>query len=150
MADHGPERALKRGELAKRTGCHLETIRYYESAGLMPAPARTDAGHRVYDRDQERRLRFILRARELGFTVEEVKSLLNLVDRSALSCGEMHELTLAHIAGIRQKIADLRRLEKTLVAVSAQCARGDAPECPIVDALFARPQPPAGGRLPDR
>lgn len=138
MADDGPERACKRGELAKRTGCHLETIRYYEKAGLMPKPARTESGHRVYDREQERRLRFILRSRELGFTIEELKGLLNLVDREALSCGEMYDLTRSHIADIRQKIADLRKLEKTLSQISDKCARGDTPECPIVDALFER------------
>lgn len=136
MADHGSRKALKRGELAKRTGCHLETIRYYEKSGLMPAPARTESGHRVYGADQERRLKFILRGRELGFTIGELKSLLNLVDSDDLTCGEMYDITLSHIAGIRRKIADLSRLEKTLSQISAECARGDAPECPIVDALF--------------
>ncbi len=136
MAVHSSGRALKRGELAKRTGCHLETIRYYETAGLMPEPERTDAGHRVYDQDQERRLKFILRARELGFTIDELKSLLNLSDGGQLTCGEVYELTSAHIAEIRRKIADLRRLEKTLAKVSAQCERGSAPKCPVIDALY--------------
>ncbi|MFQ5562183.1 MAG: helix-turn-helix domain-containing protein [Parvularculaceae bacterium] len=136
MADHRPERAVKRGELARRAGCHLETIRYYENVGLMPEPDRTDSGHRLYDQERERRLKFILRARELGFTIDELKGLLGLVDRNELSCGDMYDLTHSHIVSIRQKIADLRRLEKTLVEISTQCARGNAPECPIVDALF--------------
>lgn len=136
MAVHGSERALKRGELAKRTGCHLETIRYYETAALMPEPERTDAGHRVYDQDQERRLKFILRARELGFTIDEVRSLLNLSDGGQLTCGEVYELTSAHISEIRRKIGDLRKLEKTLTQVSAQCERGRAPKCPVIDALY--------------
>lgn len=136
MPVHRPERALKRGELAKRAGCNLETIRYYEGAGLMLEPARTEAGHRVYHGEQVRRLRFILRARKLGFTISELKSLLHLVDKRELTCGEVYELTSAHIDEIRQKIVDLRRLEKTLVKISAQCRRGTAPECPIVDALY--------------
>lgn len=138
MPHHRSGRAIKRGELATRAGCHLETIRYYEQTGLMPEPARTEAGHRVYDVEQERRLKFILRARELGFTIEELKSLLNLVDSDSLKCGEVHDLTCAHIVSIRRKIADLRKLERTLSAVAAQCAQGDAPECPIIDALFER------------
>jgi Hg(II)-responsive transcriptional regulator len=137
MAHHDAARVVKRGELAARVDCHLETIRYYEKTGLMPEPARTEAGHRVYDGDQERRLRFILRARDLGFSIEELKGLLTLVDSDHLACGEVYEKTQAHIADIREKIADLRRLENTLSTISAKCARGDTPECPVIDALFA-------------
>ncbi|MBL4619754.1 MAG: helix-turn-helix domain-containing protein [Alphaproteobacteria bacterium] len=136
MAHHDVARVVKRGELAMRVGCHLETIRYYEKTGLMPEPARTEAGHRVYDGDQERRLRFILRARDLGFSIEELKGLLSLVDSDHLVCGEVYELTRVHIADIREKITDLRRLEKTLSTISAKCARGNTPDCPIIDALF--------------
>ncbi len=138
MAIHRTARTLKRGELAKRTGCHLESIRYYENAGLMPEPARTDAGHRIYDGEGERRLKFILRARELGFTVEELKGLLKLVDGDSQSCGEVYDMTQAHIASIQNKIADLKKLKKTLSRISMGCARGDAPECPIIDALYER------------
>jgi MerR family mercuric resistance operon transcriptional regulator len=129
---------LKRGELAKRTGCHLETIRYYEKADLMPEPARTDAGHRIYDRDEERRLRFILRARELGFTIEELREMLSLADGKGGSCRNIHAMTKSHISGIRQKISDLRKLDATLSRISNRCARGDTPECPIIDALYGR------------
>ncbi len=137
MSNHFTRRVIKRGELANRTGCNLETIRYYEKIGVMPEPARTEAGHRVYDGDQERRLRFILRARELGFSIEELKGLLTIVDSDHLACGEVYELTQAHIADVREKITDLRRLEKTLSTISAKCARGNTPECPVIDALFA-------------
>ena len=138
MADHEAGRGVKRGELAKRTGCHLETIRYYENAGLMPEPARTDAGHRIYDRDEERRLKFILRARELGFTIEELRQMLSLADGEGGSCRNIHAMTKSHIAGIRQKISDLQKLDATLSEISKRCARGDAPECPIIDALYER------------
>jgi len=106
----------------------------------MPEPNRTEAGHRVYDSEQERRLRFILRGRKLGFSINELKSLLRLIDGRTLTCGEVYELTSAHTDDIRRKIVDLRRLETALVRVSAQCRRSAAPECPIVDALFDEPR----------
>lgn len=137
MAGHRPERGLKRGELARRSGCHLETIRYYENAGLMPEPERTNSGHRIYAAEQERRLRFILRARELGFTIEELREMLSLADGKGGSCGEIHTMTRSRIVSIRQKIADLRKLDATLSEISKRCARGDTPDCPIIEALSA-------------
>ncbi|GAB4532570.1 MAG: Cu(I)-responsive transcriptional regulator [Parvularculaceae bacterium] len=127
---------LKRGELARRTGCNLETVRYYEQIALLPPPPRTQAGHRIYGAEHERRLRFILRARQLGFTIEELRSLLALVDSDQLSCGEVHSVTVAHIGDIQRKIRDLRKLERILKDVSAKCTGDDAPDCPIIDALF--------------
>lgn len=130
---------VKRSELARRTGCNLETIRYYEQIALLPPPPRTQSGHRIYDAEHERRLRFILRARQLGFTIEELRSLLALVDSERLSCGEVHRVTVAHIGDIQKKIRDLRKLERILKDISAKCAGDDAPDCPIIDALFADP-----------
>lgn len=83
-------------------------------------------------------MRFILRARELGFTIEELKGLLELVDGDGVSCGAAYGMAQSHIASIRSKIADLRKLQKTLSETSLQCARGDTPECPIIDALYGR------------
>ncbi|MEO1168778.1 MAG: helix-turn-helix domain-containing protein [Pseudomonadota bacterium] len=129
-------RMIKRGELADRSGCNIETIRYYENIGLLKPPERTPAGHRLYSRDDRARLSFILRGRDLGFSIEELKSLLSLVDSHDYSCGEVLDLTRDHLASVRQKIADLKKLERTLADVSAQCEGGDVPECPIIDALF--------------
>ena len=129
--------SVKRGELARRSGCNLETIRYYEDIGLMPPPARTESGHRLYDAADQRRLRFILRARELGFSIEEIRSLLSMVDSADYTCGEIHTLTMEHLKSVARKLADLKKLERTLKAISKDCAAGDAPECPIVDALIA-------------
>ncbi len=129
--------SIKRGELARRSGCNLETIRYYEDIGLMPLPARTEAGHRLYAEDDQRRLRFILRARELGFSIEEIHSLLSMIDSADYTCGEIHALTQEHLKSVARKIADLKKLQRTLKAISKDCAAGDAPECPIVDALIA-------------
>lgn len=127
---------IKRGELANRSGCNLETIRYYEKIDLLKPPERTASGHRLYSRDDQARLGFILRGRDLGFSIGELKSLLTLVDSHDYSCGEVLELTDGHLASVRQKIIDLKKLERTLADVSAQCDGGDVPECPIIDALY--------------
>ena len=124
------------GELAKRFGCHLETVRYYEKIGLLPPPARSKGGHRLYKIDDQRHLRFILRGRELGFSIDELRSLLSLVDSKTYTCGEIHDLTVSHLGSVRQKISDLKRLERTLVRISNECSGGVVPECPVIDTLW--------------
>lgn len=126
---------IRRGELAKRSGCNIETIRYYENIGLLPLPARNKGGHRLYAQADQERLRFLMRCRELGFSIDELRSLLSLVDSGEYSCGEVHELTMNHLKGVRKKMADLRMLEKTLKTIAANCAGGSKPDCPIIDAL---------------
>ncbi len=101
---------ITRGVLSKRTGCHIETVRYYERVGLMPDPKRSEGGHRLYAEEHVRRLQFIRRCRELGFTVEEIRTLLDLVDRRDYTCAEIRDISIAHVDEIRRKIADLRRL----------------------------------------
>ncbi|MEA3277385.1 MAG: helix-turn-helix domain-containing protein [Pseudomonadota bacterium] len=123
------------GVLSRETGVNVETIRYYERIGLLPEPARTEGGHRLYNEDQLRRLVFIRRGRELGFSLEDLKTLIDLVD-GGYTCGEVRDITLAHLDDIRRKIVDLRRLEKTLKTTAAQCAGGIIPECPVIDTLF--------------
>ncbi|MBN8815975.1 MAG: helix-turn-helix domain-containing protein [Sphingomonas sp.] len=132
-ADH----PLKRGALARRFGCNIETIRYYENIALLAAPERTSGGHRVYSQGDQARLGFILRARELGFSVDELRSLLSLSDSRVYTCGEVLAVTERHLDDIGRKISDLRRLQRTLADMSARCAGGDVPECPIMDALVA-------------
>ncbi len=127
---------LTRGRLAKATGCNVETIRYYEQIGLMPAPLRSDSGYRIYGAVERQRLSFILRGRELGFSIKGLRSLLSLVDGGDYTCGEVRDQTLRQLEDVRAKIADLRRLERTLAEVSAQCEGGAVPDCPIIDALF--------------
>ena len=124
------------GALSKRTGCNIETIRYYERISLLPAPARTEGGHRSYTDEHTKRIRFIRRGRELGFTLEEVRGLLALVDGGDFTCEEVRALTLEHLDEVREKVADLRRLERVLKTMAAQCLGGSVPECPIVDALY--------------
>ena len=114
----------------------METIRYYEREGLLPSTPRTAGGHRLFDDGHVRRLIFIRRSRELGFSATEVRTLLGLVD-GGYTCSEVRDLTLSHLVSVRAKIADLRRLQKTLTAISSKCEGGDTPDCPIVEALLA-------------
>ena len=127
---------MTRGELAKRTGCNIETVRYYEKIFLMPDPPRTSGGYRVYDEQHRRRLGFILRGRELGFRIEELRGLLSLVDCGDYTCAEVHDLTSEHLETVRSKIVDLRRLESTLATIVAGCDSRNVPDCPVIDALF--------------
>ena len=127
---------MKIGQLSEQTHCKVETIRYYERIGLLPAPARSDGGYRIYDESHLKRLSFIRRSRELGFTIDEIRALLNLVDGGGYTCSDVKTITMGHVASIRQKIADLRKLEKTLSRIASQCAGDATPECPIIDALF--------------
>ena len=125
------------GVLSARTGVNIETIRYYERIGVMPEPPRSEGGQRVYDTGHLERLAFIRRSRELGFSLDEIRALLSLVDGGDYTCGEVHDMTLTHIADIRRKIADLRRMERVLNDMAAKCDGGDVPECPILEALSA-------------
>lgn len=124
------------GGLSKRTGVHIETIRYYEKISLLPAPERSPGGHRHYDDAGVRRLHFIHRGRELGFSLEEIRTFLDLVDHGKYTCAEVHELTSRHLSSIRQKIIDLHKLETVLSDMAGSCSRGDIPQCPVIDALF--------------
>jgi MerR family mercuric resistance operon transcriptional regulator len=123
------------GILSEITGVNIETIRYYEKIGLFPAPRRTEGGHRLYDRDQTRRLRFVRRARELGFSIEEIKALLRLVDQGGLGCSEAKGITERHLADIRGKIADLKRLERVLGRLATACEANALPRCPLLETL---------------
>lgn len=123
------------GGLSGATGVHIETIRYYEKAGLMPLPPRSEGGRRQYGNGHVARLAFIKRCRELGFTLAQVRVLLGLVD-GGYSCGEVREITMHHQQEIRARIADLRRLERTLGKLAESCEGGETPECPVIDALF--------------
>lgn len=124
------------GALSEKTGVNIETIRYYERIGVMPKPPRNSAGHRVYDQEFLKRLGFIKRSRELGFTLDEVRALLRLVDGGDYTCDEVRALTLLHRTDIRTKIKDLQRLEDTLTEISDKCRGGNVPHCPIIEALY--------------
>ncbi len=123
------------GALSAATGVNIETIRYYEKIGLIPAPPRTDGRQRVYDASHLKRLTFIRRGRELGFSLDHVRDLLGLVRGHDLTCAEVKTMTDAHVADIRRKVKDLKKLERVLMDLSAQCGGDAVPDCPILDAL---------------
>jgi MerR family mercuric resistance operon transcriptional regulator len=124
------------GALSAQTGVNIETIRYYEREGLLPHPPRTAGGHRSYSEDHLKRLTFIRRSRELGFSMAEIRDLLALVDGRSYTCGEVKALTLEHAKSVRRKIADLQRMDRMLVKIASGCEGGTVPECPIIDALL--------------
>lgn len=131
---------ITRGKLSEQSGCNAETIRYYERIGLLPDPPRSESGYRMYDEEHISRLRFIQRARELGFSAERVRDLLNLSDSPKQHTrAEVKDLTEAHIQEISEKIRDLQKLKKRLDAISSHCdgAMESAKDCPILISLFA-------------
>ncbi|MBN9079730.1 MAG: MerR family transcriptional regulator [Rhizobiales bacterium 65-79] len=138
MRDHAVVKGMQRAELARRTGSNLETVRYYEKVGLLPEPPRTAAGYRAYDSTHERRLRFVLRARELGFSLDEIRGLLRLADERDRPCADARDVAAVHLADIRAKITDLKRMERVLKDVVAQCGDGTLPECPLIETLFGK------------
>ena len=136
MSDHKFGSGLKRAELAESTGCNLETIRYYEKIGLLREALRDANNYRIYDDAQVRRLRFIMRGRELGFSIEEIRGLLSLVDGGTQTCAEVKLRTEHHLTDVRTKIADLGRIERILALTAAQCSGDKVPKCPVIDALM--------------
>lgn len=125
------------GDLSRRTGVHIETIRYYERIAMLPAPERAANGRRVYGPSAVRRLAFIRRARELGFTLDDVRLLLTLPDEEAgQMCAQGRELAERHLAEVRAKLEDLRAMERVLADMVRRCqVDGEAVGCPLIDAL---------------
>ena len=124
------------GQLAQRAGIGIETVRFYEREGLLEEPARRDSGYRQYEDDVVARLRFIMRAKELGFSLKEIKELLALRVDSTTTCAEVRGKAQAKIADIEEKIQTLQRMKQALLKVTKQCSgRGPTSECPILEAL---------------
>jgi len=126
------------GELATVTDTKVETIRYYERVGLLPKPKRTAGNYRSYESSHLGRLSFIRRARDLGFSIEEVRNLLGLADQKDRSCETVDAIAREHLADVDRKIADLNELRRELDAIIRRCHRGTIAECRILDALAPR------------
>lgn len=127
---------MKIGELAQATGTKVETIRYYEQTGLLPPPARTQGNYRSYAEDHLTRLSFIRRARDLGFSIEQVRALLDLSDDRTRDCATVDHIATAHLREVDRKLADLTALRRELSAVIASCCGGGTvAECRIIEAL---------------
>jgi len=136
---------LKIGILAERTGTNAPTIRYYESIGLLPRAARQGGGQRRYGAEDVRRLVFIRRCREFGFSVERVRDLVGLIEDDARCCTDARDIAAAHLAGVRAKQEELRALERDLAAFVDRCDRtcagGPGPSClPLAELAHAAPR----------
>jgi MerR family mercuric resistance operon transcriptional regulator len=128
--------AISIGELSRRTGVNIETIRYYERIGMMPHPPRTDSGRRLYGQTESRTLAFIQRSRELGFTLEEIRALLSLsAEHGQDVCANVRHLAVNHLGDVQAKIADLRAMERVLIEAVRRCEEGESARCPLIDAL---------------
>ncbi|WP_375254120.1 helix-turn-helix domain-containing protein [Yoonia sp.] len=134
--DNKSVKIFRRVDLARATGCNLETIRYYERVGIMPDPPRSSKGYRLYDDTHVRRLNFVMRSRDLGFSLEEIRGLLGLVDDRTQTCAEVQAVAEAHLADVQVKMADLTRIERVLSETVARCTGDAAPECAVIDALI--------------
>jgi MerR family mercuric resistance operon transcriptional regulator len=133
------EQTLTIGALAQAAGVHLETIRYYQRLGLVPLPARPVGGVRRYDARAVARLRFIRRAQQLGFSLDEVGQLLSL-DDGGRRCGATRRLAEARLAEVEAKLAALARMRRELKRLIAECSgAARAPACPIIEALSDAP-----------
>lgn len=132
-----PQPEIAIGELSRRTQCNIETIRYYERIGLLPQARRKGGGRfRRYDGDDISRLRFIRRARQLGFTLGEIRGLLRLAAADGEdACAEARSVAADHVADIRAKIADLRAIETVLADAIDECERGRQTRCPLIEVL---------------
>lgn len=124
------------GELARQGDVKVSTLRYYERRDLLPRPPQSDAGYRHYSAEDVRRVRFIRRAQELGFSLNEIKELLALRIEVGTGCADVRQQAEAKLTDIRHKIRDLQRMKKSLADLAAACpARGTIEECPILESL---------------
>ncbi|MFV0359671.1 MerR family transcriptional regulator [Tropicimonas sp.] len=127
---------LKIGDLARRTGAKVVTIRYYEKIGLLPPPGRSAGNYRTYDASALKRLRFIRRCRDLGFSLDQIRELLELSLDTGRPCAEVNDIAAAHLAGVEGKIADLQTLAGELRRISATCSGGGViSDCRILHAI---------------
>lgn len=127
--------ALMIGDLGKATGTKAETIRYYERIGLLPKPPRTSGNYRDYGQAELGRLSFIRRARDLGFSLDQVRALLGLSDDRTRDCAEIDRIAEAHLLEVDRKLADLTALRRELKAVIDSCEGGSVADCRIIEAL---------------
>lgn len=129
---------MKIGEASRLSGCHIQTIRHYERVGILSPTARSESGYRCYTDHHIQQLRFILHARELGFSLDDIRELLSLKEQSDLSCEAVDSITEKHLHGIHNRIRHLESLARELRRISASCSGGHIAECRILEALQSR------------
>ena len=129
------------GDLGRATNTKVETVRYYERIGLLPRPPRTTGNYRDYGEPELGRLSFIRGARDLGFTLDQIRALLKLSDDRNCDCAGIDRIAEAHLQAVDRKLADLTRLRRELKAVIASCDGGTVAECRIIEALAPENRP---------
>lgn len=127
------------GQISRTTGVNIETIRYFEKVGLIASPPRTGGGHRVYGDDHLRALRFIRRARELGFTPQEIRGILALGGPTSACCDEVREIASQHLETVRSKMADLARIAGLIASTIDRCSGEHVPHCAVIDMIEQEP-----------
>lgn len=140
-APDGPSRQSAKpivpiGIVSQRSGCSIETIRFYEKIGVLPKALRTESGRRAYHEEDVARVNFIRRARELGFSLDEVRGLLTLADGAGNACEQVQSLAQHHLNEIVTKIANLTALQTVLSALVTECGQGNNVACPLIAALL--------------
>lgn len=131
---------LNIGEAAQTSGVSAKMIRHYEDIGLIPKAGRTGSGYRVYRQPDVHRLRFVRRARDLGFPMKEIEALLGLWNDRRRASSEVKRLTTKHIADLDRKITELQAMRRTLAELSRHCHGDHRPDCPILDDLAGTKQ----------
>lgn len=124
------------GVLSRRSGVKIETIRYYERIDLIVSPSRTEGGHRVYNSGQLQRLNFVRRARNLGFTLDEIRALLKLAESQDEPCEDVRNVAAHHLADVQAKLEALQGMASVLAKMVDQCGEGASPDCPLLEALL--------------
>jgi DNA-binding transcriptional MerR regulator len=122
------------GQLSKRTGVKIPTIRYYEQMGLIDAPGRSEGNQRRYTKDGMNRLSFIRHSRDLGFSMEDIKELIELSQHPEKPCDGVHSIAVQHLKDVQEKVAKLRRLERELKRIS-KCDADHVADCAIIETL---------------
>lgn len=126
---------ITRAVLARQTGTSLSTIRYYEDIGIITIPRRAANGYRIYDQQHISQLVFVRRSRELGFSLDQIQSLLKLTEDSTESRCDVRDLAVSHHRDIKIKIADLQAMDAALKEMISSCESGNSATCPILDSL---------------
>lgn len=140
-ASHARADGLTIGRLAEQSGVSSKTIRYYEEVGLLPEPRRSANGYRRYDERSVHILRFVGRARELGFSMQDIEELLALWNNKRRKSKNVRAIAESHLATIQAKIAKLQTMQDSLQHLIHCCHGDDRPDCPILDELSAREDP---------
>jgi len=122
------------GQLSKQTGVKIPTIRYYEQMGLIDAPERSEGNQRRYTREGLSRLSFIRHSRDLGFSMEDIRGLLELSQHPEKPCGDAHNIAVQHLKDVQDRIAKLRRLERELKRIS-KCDADNVADCAVIETL---------------